>query len=107
MSEKKDKNRTVQDLSDDAERWTNNASSQADLPEPRVKKEDLPQADQDRFKDGVYSGTGTGAGPGGSTNTGGADTTTMEGQPRLGTTDKLPNEQTLGSSERDGTNRTK
>jgi hypothetical protein len=90
---KSGKNKGVVDAqSDDSLRMTNNVTSQADLPVPRMTKEDLPEADRRNFKDGVYTGTGTGAGPGGSTHTGGADTTSMEGQARLGTTDRLPNE---------------
>ena len=77
------------DLSREAEKRTNNATSQADLPEPKLRKEDLPEADRERFKNGVYTGTGTGAGPGGSTDTGGADTTSMSDQARMGTTDRL------------------
>jgi hypothetical protein len=84
----------INDMSDDAKRMTNNVTSQGDLRKPETRKEDLPKADRERFKDGVYTGTGTGAGPGGSTDTGGADTTSMEGQARTGTTDPLPNENT-------------
>ena len=86
MEERDDK---VKDMTSQAsEQRTNTATSQGDLPEPRLKKEDLPEADRHRFKDGVYSGSGTGAGPGGSTDTGGADTTSMEDRARLGTTDR-------------------
>ena len=91
------KNEGKKDMIDDRSREavgrTNDINSQGDLPEPKLKKEDLPEADRDRFKDGKYRGTGTGAGPGGSTDTGGADTTSMEGQARTGTTAPLPNQQ--------------
>lgn len=93
------------DLSEEAQRRTNDATSQSDLPEPRMSKEDLPQADQKRFKDGVYSGTGTGAGPGGSTDTGGADTSTMSDQARLGTTDRLSNQNDRRDADRTGNER--
>lgn len=75
-------------LSDEAKARTTNVQSQGDLSVPEMKKGDMPEADRDNFNDGVYTGTGTGAGPGGSTDTGGADTTTMEDNARLGTTDR-------------------
>lgn len=83
----------VDEQSEASRRRTTAATSQGDLTRPRLKKEDMPQADQKRYNDGVYRGTGTGAGPGGSTDTGGADTSTMEGQARMGTTDRMPNQQ--------------
>lgn len=84
----KEREKGIKDLtSQEAKDRTNTVTSQGDLPEPRLMKEDMPEADRDRFKDGVYSGSGTGAGPGGSTDTGGADTSSMEGNARLGTTD--------------------
>ena len=76
------------DTSPESKTRTNNVTSQGDLTEPRLQKEDMPEADRGRFQDGVYTGTGTGAGPGSSTDTGGADTSTMEGRARLGTTDR-------------------
>ena len=67
MEKKTDgKKDVIDDRSREAVGRTNDAMSQGDLPEPRLKKEDLPEADRDRFKDGKYRGTGTGAGPGGS-----------------------------------------
>jgi hypothetical protein len=75
----------VNDLSDPAR--SNTASSQSELPKPKTRREDMPEADRDRFHDGVYSGTGTGAGPGGSTATGGADASSMNDRSRPGSTE--------------------
>jgi hypothetical protein len=78
----------IRDLQSEASRErTSTALSQDELPEPHTTREQVPEADRDRFHDGVYSGTGTGAGIGGSTDTGGADTSRMEAHPRMGTTD--------------------
>jgi hypothetical protein len=57
----------------------------------------MPEAERKDFHNSVYSGPGTGAGPA-HTSTGGADTSGMEENPRLGTTDSTTGTAPAGGS---------
>jgi hypothetical protein len=77
-----------QDLqSDESKERTTGITSQDELRVPRITRDDLPEADRKDFKNGVYSGPGTGAALGSTAETGGADTWDPESHPRMGTTD--------------------
>lgn len=71
--------------SDESKSRTTGALSQAELTVPKRRAEEMPEADRERFHDGVYSGPGQGAAPG-NTDVGGADTGRMEEHPKMGTT---------------------
>jgi hypothetical protein len=87
----------IDDQTDEARRRTTSATSQGELKVPRTRKEDLPEADRDDFHNGVYSGPGTGVAPG-HTDTGGADTSSMEEHPKMGTTGETVGGTSAGGS---------
>lgn len=76
---------------------TTDITSQDRLKVPSTEREDLPEADRKNFRNGVFTGSGTGVAPG-NTDVGGADTRSMEEHPKMGTTGETTGRSVSGGS---------